>query len=319
MSKLKYFVWANTLIVLFSLMGSVSWAQESVIEEELFSTVAQRKYMKLASWNIRILSNSRTDEELKQIGTVAKKFDLIAIVELRHEEVLRRLVNIMNDISTKHYSYVVSSPVGPGRFAASAMDVEDVDEEDIPFGILGHQELYGFIYEDSFIKCTVSPRIYNDNFFFRKPGYASFRAGKFDFTVIAIHVIWGKSVGQRREEIKRLNNVFTKIREKGSENDIILVGDFNRNPEDDLSWGPLKSQPSMVQLFQAPQKSMVVDSNLYDNILFQSVYVKEYSLDKGIVRFDEDLFNNDDKKAIKAVSDHRPVWAKFRITGRDDD
>lgn len=286
------------------------------IEDELEMMASNRKYLRLASWNIRILSNKRTDEELEKIATVAKKFDLVAIMELRDEKVLQRLVDTMNKISRKTYSYVVSSYVGNTSFAAAENNFGTMSDE---FSIEAHRELYGFVYDSSFIRCTDKPKIYNDSFFFRKPVHASFKARNFDFTIIANHIIWGKTVTQRRKEIQRLARVYENIQKRSSENDIILLGDFNRNPDDDLAWGPLRAISGMEQLFQLPKKSMILDTNLYDNILFQGMYTREYTLDKGIENFDEYLFNNDDKKASKAVSDHRPVWARFRITSRDDD
>ena len=48
---------------------------------------------------------------------------------------------------------------------------------------------------------------------------------------------------------------------------------------------------------------------------FQADYVTEYLGSSGIDKFDETDFGNDDKAANLAVSDHRPVWALFRIDG----
>ena len=45
----------------------------------------------------------------------------------------------------------------------------------------------------------------------------------------------------------------------------------------------------------------------------------EYNQNSGIDMFDETMFNNDDTKAKLAVSDHRPIWAIFNITQKDDD
>ena len=67
----------------------------------------------------------------------------------------------------------------------------------------------------------------------------------------------------------------------------------------------------MTNLFNPPQKSVIYDSNLYDNIWFQTKYVKAYTGQKGIDKFDETDFANNDKAASLAVSDHRPVWAIF--------
>jgi endonuclease/exonuclease/phosphatase family metal-dependent hydrolase len=264
------------------------------------------KYIKVASWNIRIFSNSRTDEELRSICSVAKSFDFFAVMELRDEMVLWRMIEMLEREFGRSYSYELSPPVGGTSELAT-------EEE-------RYHELYAFVYDPKLIKCIGKGQLYKDSAFFRYPYYATFRAGSFDFTAIVIHVIWGKTVEGRRREINRLSHVFQDLQDRDPhENDVLLMGDFNRNPDDYLAWGPLYSHSSMVNLFNLPTKSMILDTNLYDNILFQTSYVKEYTLDKGIVYFDETDFGNDDEAASKAVSDHRPVWALFRTDGTDDD
>ena len=104
----------------------------------------------------------------------------------------------------------------------------------------------------------------------------------------------------------------------GAEEDVLLVGDFNRNPTDADAYSRIMAIPSMTRLFQFPQKSHIKDSSLYDNIFFQKGSVKEYLNRSGIDKFDETDFGNNDKAASLAVSDHRPIWAVFR-TSLDDD
>ena len=155
--------------------------------------------------------------------------------------------------------------------------------------------------------------------FIRDPYWATFRAGKFDFSVIVVHVIWGKRVGQRQAEVKALGNVYRHVQAaNGTEEDVLLVGDFNRNPTDAEAYRNLMAIRSMTRLFDFPQKSHIKDSSLYDNIFFQKDNVREYLNRSGIDKFDETDFGNDDKAANLAVSDHRPVWAVFSIN-RDDD
>lgn len=114
-------------------------------------------------------------------------------------------------------------------------------------------------------------------------------------------------------------SVFEKVQNKDrKENDVILVGDFNRNPDDDVAWGNLKSIYGMHQVFQLPQKSMIKDTHCYDNILFQSTYLREWTGYSKIYHFDETDFGNNDEKASEYVSDHRPVSVRFRITSDDD-
>lgn len=254
--------------------------------------------VRLAGWNIRIFSNgSRDENELQSIANVLIDYDFIAIVELRDEKVLERTENILIGMG-RDYDYVVSEPVG-NRV----------------------KERYAFLYDQSLFSVVEDGEIFadDDDSFLREPYFASFRVGQFDFTAIAVHVIWGDGATQRRAEIQALANVYNFVQaSNGAEQDVILFGDFNREPDDLSAYQSLLDIQSMTHLFQLPEKSHIKDSSLYDNIFFQSSYVIEYANNKGIDRFDETDFANDDKAASLAVSDHRPVWAEFRI-GSDDD
>ena len=254
--------------------------------------------VRMAGWNIRIYSDgSRDDNELQWIANVLIDYDFIAIVELRDERVLERTEKILIGMG-RDYDYVVSEPVG-----------NKVTER------------YGFLYDKSLFNVVKDGELFadNDDAFLREPYFASFRVGQFDFTAIAVHVIWGDRVAQRREEIQALANVYNFVQaSNGAEQDVLLFGDFNRNPDDSSAYQRLLDIQSMTHLFSLPDKSHIKDSSLYDNIFFQTVHVTEFANNKGVDRFDETDFANDDKAASLAVSDHRPVWAEFRI-GSDDD
>ena len=93
------------------------------------------------------------------------------------------------------------------------------------------------------------------------------------------------------------------------------MGDFNLSPSD----------KGFVELLEIPDMIVVngkiptsIKDKLYDNIFFQSNYTKEFSGNYGVVKFDEQLFGNDDKKASLMVSDHRPLWAEFDVSEDDD-
>ena len=258
--------------------------------------------LKLAAWNIRIMSNnSRTDAELRAIARTLADYDFIAIVELRDEVVLKRTQGILLQMG-KAYQYQLSSPVGRGV-----------------------KERYAFLYRADRVNVVEQGKLYPDaadgkDDFSRDPYWATFRAGAFDFSVIVVHVIWGDTVGPRKAEVRALADVYRYVQEaNGDENDVLLVGDFNRNPNDAEAYSRIMAIPSMTQLFQFPEKSHIKDSSLYDNIFFQKDAVTEYLGKYGIDRFDETDFGNDDKAANLAVSDHRPVWAIFGTNLEDDD
>ena len=272
-----------------------------VVSQNTIASDAKHSELKLAAWNIRIMSNkSRTDAELEAIARTLADYDFIAIVELRDEAVLKRTQRILLQMG-KAYQYQLSPAVGRGV-----------------------KELYAFLYKEDLVSVVSRGELYPDaadgkDDFSRDPYWATFRAGEFDFSVIAVHVIWGDSVGPRKAEVKALADVYRYVQEaNGTEEDVLLVGDFNRNPNDAESYSRIMAIPSMIRLFELPQKSHIRDSSLYDNIFFQVDAVTEYLDRSGIDKFDETDFGNDDKAANLAVSDHRPVWAVFSID-RDDD
>ena len=263
--------------------------------------VSEQTDLRLAAWNIRIMSDrSRDDGELHKIAQTLIDYDFIAIVELRDEMVLKRTQKILSQMG-KMYDYEFSPAVGRGS-----------------------KERYAFLYKSKLVNVVRHGELYPDaadgkDDFSRDPYWATFRAGEFDFSVIAVHVIWGDRVGPRKAEVSALADVYRYVQEaNGAEEDVLLVGDFNRNPNDAESYSRIMSIPSMTRLFELPQKSHIRDSSLYDNIYFQTDALTEYLGRCGIDRFDETDFGNDDKAANLAVSDHRPIWAVFSMT-RDDD
>ena len=263
--------------------------------------ISEQTDLRLAAWNIRIMSNkSRSDTELMKIARTLADYDFIAIVELRDEAVLKRTQKILSQMGTA-YDYQFSPAVGRGV-----------------------KERCAFLYKKERVSVIRPGELYPDTAdgkddFIRDPYWATFRAGEFDFSVIAVHVIWGERVAQRKAEVKALADVYKYVQAaNGAEEDVLLVGDFNRNPTDADAYSRIMAISSMTRLFQFPQKSHIKDSSLYDNIFFQKDAVKEYLNRSGIDKFDETDFGNNDKAASLAVSDHRPIWAVFR-TSLDDD
>ena len=142
-----------------------------------------------------------------------------------------------------------------------------------------------------------------------------FKAGEFDFYVINIHSIYGDSVGERRDEARRLAEVHAMVQSQDAENDVILMGDFNLGP-DDSGFQSLKAIPNMIHVNDDIPTS--IKNRLYDNIWFQTNFYTEFTGTYGIIKFDEALFGNDDKKASLTISDHRPLWAEFEVSEDDD-
>ena len=275
---------------------------EPVVTENPTASETNASELKIAAWNVRIMSNgSRTDAELVAIARTLIDYDFIAIVEVRDETVLKRTQRILAQMG-KSYDYEFSPAVGRGV-----------------------KERYAFLYKKDRVSVVSPGELYPDaadglDNFSRDPYWATFRAGEFDFSVIAVHVIWGQTVGPRKAEVRALADVYWYVQNaNGDEEDVLLLGDFNRNPTDTATYHPIMAIPSMTRLFNFPHRSHIRDTSLYDNIFFQTEHVKEYLGRSGIDRFDETDFGNNDQAANLAVSDHRPVWAIFSVTQADDD
>ena len=145
---------------------------------------------RLAAWNIRIFSNgSRDDNELRHIAKVLIDYDFIAIVELRDEVVLIRTEAVLTGMG-RDYDYVMSPPVGAKV-----------------------KERYAFLFDPQIVHVTEDGEVFPDpnDAFLREPYFATFRAGKFDFTAIAVHVIWGDSVHRRQREVQELASVYQAV------------------------------------------------------------------------------------------------------------
>ena len=133
--------------------------------------ISEQTDLRLAAWNIRIMSNkSRTDAELMEIARTLADYDFIAIVELRDEAVLKRTQRILLQMGAA-YDYQFSPAVGRGV-----------------------KERYAFLYKKDLISVVSPGELYPDaadgkDDFSRDPYWATFRAGEFDFSVIALHVI----------------------------------------------------------------------------------------------------------------------------------
>lgn len=291
-----------------------------------WNEAANESKFRLAAWNIEFLgSKKRLDSNLREIAEIINRYHFIAITELKHKRDLDEIMTILSKEKKRDYGCMVSPIVG----------WRDSDRK--------NKEYYAFLYDKALISVVDMGRLYPDSTnrnrgaFQRNPYWMTFRAGNFDFTVIVVHVTWGRrGVVPRDEEVKALKDVYNAVQRKnGDENDVILVGDFNRWPNLPAFNG-LKQIGTMRALFYKKNgcKSTTGQQKpLYDNILFETGYLKEYAKNCGIYLFDlekpDDLNCCEGKveraniphgnKEFNRISNHYPVWAEFRTDLEDDD
>ena len=105
------------------------------------------------------------------------------------------------------------------------------------------KEIYAFLYRADKVTALKSLGVYHDpqDDFIRGPFTALIQAGNFDY--------------------------YASVQSRDSENDVLLVGDFNLG-QDDESFMSLKAMPNMIYVNE--QLPTTIRERLYDNIWFQA-------------------------------------------------
>ena len=156
----------------------------------------------------------------------------------------------------------------------------------------------------------------------RKAFVVDMKIGGFDFMLIAVHLKSGRGAPEQRirNDQAKVIGEFIKKRRAASREDILLVGDFNMIPGQDVSNFHHLGGDDMMDFLSSwdlqERYSHILEAgraNLLDGFAISRTYSKEYirgslrlfqmhwSMDKGRERF------------RKTVSDHLPFVASFRI------
>jgi endonuclease/exonuclease/phosphatase family metal-dependent hydrolase len=163
----------------------------------------------------------------------------------------------------------------------------------------------------------------------RKPYLASFKAGRFDFVMLAVHLQWGTTAG-RTAELDHLAdwvNTFQHDELRGAR-DIIAVGDFNITSYDsDLYKAVSKHGLSAPKsLLKSEHGSNLAKNKRYDQILHHpTITGSRFSEYGGVL----DFYKSDHKilapysslsktKFTYELSDHLPLWCQLNVDVADD-
>lgn len=246
--------------------------------------------VRVATWNLKQFGD-RPDLDL---GTIAKvitdaKFDIVAIEEVKKDgRAVDRLLTTLGS---------------PWRSAGISP-------------MTGNSERFAFLYRGDRVQeiGSATPIDADDaQVFDRLPFTARFKANRFDFQLIAVHLSY-TDTGRRRLEMQRLAAYVQDIAARQNEKDIIVLGDFNEQHTrpnlslmEDVGWHATITDPTNLG-----------SKEVFDNILVEPRHTTEWQ-GSAVVKFDEIYFGNDDHAASAAVSDHRPAYANFKADGQDND
>ena len=249
--------------------------------------------VRIASWNIQRMTSENKD--MNAIVKIASYFDVIGIQEVMEEQALVDLAQKLTISTNEEWGVLVSHPIGRGSY----------------------KESYGFIWRKSQIDYYDSAVVYLDDndVFTREPLSAKFQLKTGEKIILAnVHILYGDSKNDRIPEIKALSNYWEWLAATFPNEQYIILGDFNLNPNEP-EFDSLKkyAYPAITSGASTLKNANSEYANLYDNIWYPKNL--DGNLSSGILRYPE-ILNWTHEYAKAKVSDHAPV---FLIIKRFDD
>jgi endonuclease/exonuclease/phosphatase family metal-dependent hydrolase len=273
----------------------------------------------VAIWNIREFGKKpRSDAAIHYIAEILGQFDLIALVELRDK---------LGDYSR------VCQILGPTWDLVYSDWISDSG---------GNRERVGYLYDRRAIhfnglaaeieppRAKKGTEYLTQQSFWRAPYMCSFRAGNFDFIVLATHARWGDSLEGRTAELGMLADwIDVRFKDKAVEdNDLIVMGDFNTPSLDDKTFKALTRRGLQIPTSLVDLKIgalTVKGSNLgkdarYDQILHMPTLKERFTNRGGTLDFyGSDAFIKELFPAAGysrteftyQLSDHFPIWVQI--------
>lgn len=254
----------------------------------------------IGTWNIQQFGDKKEDRTLQYIADICERFDVVALQEVKTDLTgLSKLQQLLPG----NYKIFVTDPTGNNERMAFLYDKRTV----IPTGLI----------------CEIGfpvPAASHSGFqLHRMPYCVSFRAGRFDFILVNVHIYYGDNELKkyRKEEIEKLADYVQKTSKaavaKAFDRDIIVIGDFNIEKAGDDFFKGLADRgfvmpPKMDQL-----KTNVQQTKTFDKI----AWVKRKSFafsDCNVIPFNQVLYQDASPKGgKKQISDHLPLWAEFSV------
>lgn len=256
----------------------------------------------IASFNLRVFGQSKAEKEvvLITIADIIKKYDIVAIQEIRdkEEKAIIKLLSVVNGAGND-YALVVGTRLGRTN----------------------SKEQYAFFYRTSFVEMLGEPETWEDaqDQFEREPFLIMFKSksGTFDFVLINIHT----KPEDAAKEIALLPSVMQYGENYFEESDILCLGDWNADGsyfDEDTYQNLFPSQQYFWMIPNSADTTIAKQSNTYDRMAGTIALQSDWTGEWGVFRFDEETgFKETGVKAID-ISDHYPVWANFYINNDTD-
>lgn len=278
----------------------------------------------IGTWNIRQFgkvhraweendgSPKRNLRSLAYIAEVIRRFDVVAIQEIKRETAAVRA--LIDDFLGRDWGLLLS---------------------DVSAGPSGNSERLGYIYDRRRVTPSglageivlppvsgLDPAIQFD----RTPYVVGFRAGAERFSLLTVHIRFGEAPADRLNEIRNLarytaEEIRDRARFEGAEEaNLIVLGDFNidaRRVEDPLFAAMIEKGLTVPPPLRDVQTNYAAAAKHYDQIAWFMGDLKLLNRGAaGVVDFRGRLYKElSARQVTDRVSDHLPLWVEF-VTDR---
>ena len=256
--------------------------------------------IKLISWNIQDLGQTKNTEEIAFIVDVLKDFDIVAIQEVvaKHPAGAQKIAQIADELNRKgaKWDYRISDPTKSPSVYMS--------------------ERYAYLWKTS--KIDIQGRAYLDRELaeeiVREPYIAEFKEKStgYKFHVVNFH-------SRKHDDSPELEiSHFKNYQERLNTENLLIVGDFNLTEKHKV-WDDFYKQgfEPAVKSSKTTLKHKCTFEQYLSHSIDNIYYTKEIKLKtSGVVDYIETC---DNLKAARLISDHLPVFLEFNISqiGKD--
>lgn len=275
----------------------------------------------LATWNIANLGlQKRETRDYQVLAEILSWFDLVALQEVNDR--LGGLRNIQQFLPPS-YNVLFSDKAGNNERLVYLYDSAKVS----PLEMVGEIAIPPRDHKDIRLPGIGAPFIGFD----RNPYVAAFRAGEFTFVLVNVHLFFGDhetdSIERRTLEtyaVARWADLRRKSKNSYTTN-ILALGDFNlpKVGKDDPIYAALTARGLQLPEHSTRINPSISTDKAYDQIaFFPGPTKRRFTKNCGVFDFDgaffRDLWETLTEKQFRSymryyISDHRPMWAEFKI------
>ncbi len=262
------------------------------------------------SWQENPGSPKRNLRSLAYIAEVVRRFDVIAIQEIKRDTIALRV--LMDEFLGPNWGLVLSDVSGGDRGNSERLGYLYDRRRVAPSGLAGE------------IVLPPAADFTPSEQFDRTPYVVGFRAGGERFSLLTAHIRYGNSVGDRRPEIERLAQFTAReIRDRArsvaaEEVNLIVLGDFNieaRRVDDPLFAAFVSAGLTVPEPLRDVQTNYAQTVKHYDQIAwFMGDLMLLSRGAAGVIDYRGSVYKElGARQVTDRVSDHLPLWVEFTI------